>query len=189
VQRLASRQPGFGWRLVLVGGGWSWGPRLLVPAIPLWLLPAAIWLNRRQSRALFWIFALLTLISIVVQIPGVRVKDQEIHHIKQNMLTAEEQRSAPSDYVTACILLRHKLAMRNEVYRVSEFHIPGDHELDLTRYRTFIGLNVWIEHVARQMNKPALRWFSVLPLFLIGYLAIKVGGVCSNRCAPRKAAF
>jgi len=120
------------------------------------------------------------LISIVVQIPGVRVKDQEIHHIKQNMLTAEEQRSAPSDYVTACILLRHKLAMRNEVYRVSEFHIPGDHALDLTRYRTFIGLNVWTEHVARQMNKPALRWFSVLPFFLIGYLAIKVGASVST---------
>jgi hypothetical protein len=155
-------------------GGWSWGPRLLAPAIPLWLLPVAFWIARRESRARFWIFALLTLTSILVQIPGVLVKDQEIHVIKQNMLTAQEERSAPSDYVMAYILLRHKLAVRNEVYRVSEFHIPRDCELDLTRYRTLIGLNVWTEQVARQMKKPALRWLPVLALFLIGYLVIRI---------------
>lgn len=158
-------------------GGWSWGPRLLVPAIPLWLLPAAFWFTRRQSRVQLWIFALLTLTSILVQIPGV-LADQEVQHIKLDMLTAQEQRSAPSDYVAACIILRHKLVVGNEVYRVSEFHIPGDRELDLTPYsQSFIGLNVWTEHVARQMKRPALRWLPVLALFLIGYLAFRVRAV------------
>jgi len=156
-------------------GGWSWGPRLLVPAIPLWLLPAAFWIGRQQSRAAFWLLAALTLASIIVEIPGVLVKDQEIHHIKEVMLTANEQRLAPSDYLTAWILLKHKLSVGNEVYRVSEFHIPGDREFDLTQYRTFIGLNVWTEQVARQMKKPVLRWLPVLPFLLIGYLAIKFG--------------
>jgi hypothetical protein len=87
----------------------------------------------------------------------------------------EERRSAPSDYVAACLLLRHKFAARNEVYRVSEFHIPGNRELDLTHYRTMIGLDVWTEEVARLMNKPALRWLPVLPALLIGFLAMKVG--------------
>ncbi len=155
-------------------GGWSWGPRLLVPAIPLWLLPAAFWLARRPSRATLWTFVLLTLLSIVAQIPGVLVRDQEIHDIKENMLTAEEQRSAPSDYVAAYILLRHKLVVRNEVYRASEFHIPGDRELDLTQYRSLMGLNVWTEQVARQMNKPFLRWLPVVALLLLVYLGIKV---------------
>ena len=159
------------------GGGWSWGPRLLVPAIPLWLLPAAFWVARRQSRAPIRILALLTLTSILTQIPGVLVKDQEIHQIKENLLTAQEQRSAPSDYVMACMLLRHKLAARDEVYRVSEFGIPGDRELDLTGYRTEIGLNVWTEQVARQMKKPALRWLPLPALFLVGYLAIRVGAM------------
>src|SRR6202007_249834 len=98
--------------------------------------------------------AALTLASVIVQIPGVLVKDQEIHHIKEVMLTANEQSSAPSDYLTGWILLRHKLSVGNEVYRVSEFHIAGDRQFDLTQYRTFIGLNVWTEQVARQMHKP-----------------------------------
>jgi len=119
----------------------------------------------------------LTLTSILTQIPGVLVKDQEIHQIKENLLTAQEQRSAPSDYVMACMLLRHKLAARDEVYRVSEFGIPGDRELDLTGYRTEIGLNVWTEQVARQMKKPALRWLPLPALFLVGYLAIRVGAM------------
>jgi hypothetical protein len=157
------------------GGAWSWGPRLLVPVIPLWLLPAAFWIARRRSRAPIWILALLTLTSILVQIPGILVKDQEIHQIKENVLTAHEQRSAPSDYVMACMLLRHKLAERNEVYRVSEFGIPGERELDLTRFRTFIGLNVWTEQAARQIKRPALRWLPLLALFPVGYLATRVG--------------
>lgn len=156
-------------------GGWAWGPRLLVPAIPLWLLPAAFWIGRRQSRAAFWLFAVLALASIIVQVPGVLVKGQEIHHIKDVVLTAGEQRSAPSDYVAGWILLKHKLSVGNEVYRVSEFQVPGDREFNLTQYRTFIGLDVWTEQVARQMHKPVLRWLPVLPLFLIGYLAIKLG--------------
>jgi hypothetical protein len=155
-------------------GGWAWGPRLLVPMIPFWLLPAAFWCSQRQSRTRLWIFSLLLLASIVLQVPGILVKNQEIREIKDNMLTASEQPFAPSDYVTACILLRHKLAVGNEVYRLSELHIPGNRELDLARYRTMIGLNVCSEQFARQMNKPALRWFPLLPLLLIGYLTIKI---------------
>jgi hypothetical protein len=156
-------------------GGWSAGPRLLVPAIPLWLLPAAFWLQRRQSRARVWAAAALTMVSIMVQIPVVLVKDQEVHQIKEKMLTAEEQRAAPPEYVTSCILLWHKLTVRNEIYRTSELHIAGDHQLDLTRRHTMIGLNVWTEHVARQLKKPALRWLPLVALFLIGYLALKIG--------------
>lgn len=166
-------------------GGWSWGPRLLVPAIPLWLLPAAFWLGRHQSRAAIWLFAVLTLTSIIVQAPGVLVKGQEIHHIKEVMLTANELRSAPSDYFTGWILLKHKLSMRKEVYRLSDFHIPGDRELDLTQYRTFIGFDVWTEQVARQMNRPALRWLPLLPLLLIGYLVIKLLGDLAINFAPK----
>jgi hypothetical protein len=155
-------------------GGWSWGPRLLVPFIPLWLLPAAFWLDRRKSKVYYNLFVVLLFISIIVQIPGVLVKDQEIHEIKENALTAQEQLHAPSDYVMACILLRDKLEKHNEVYRVSEFDLPGDREVDVTRFHTFNGLNLWTEQVAHQMNKPALRWLAILALLPIGYLAIKI---------------
>jgi hypothetical protein len=156
-------------------GGWSWGPRFLVPLIPLWLLPAAFWLDRRPSRSKYGIFALLLVISILGQIPGILVKDNEIHVVKAEMLTSQERPSAPSDYVTAWILFWHKLEGRSEVYRASDFDIPGDRELDLTRHSTFSGLNIWTQQVGSRMKMPALRWLPLAGLFLLGYLAIQVG--------------
>ena len=156
-------------------GGWSWGPRLLVPTIPLWLLPSAFLLQRVQSRRRLSIFALVTSIAILLQIPGVLIKDQEIHQIKQVMLTPAEQPAAPSDYVAAYILLRHKLVLHNELYRISAFGLPGNRELDLTRYRTFSGLNLWTELSARQFNKPVIRWFPLLGLLVVICLAVQIG--------------
>ena len=91
------------------------------------------------------------------------------------MLTPAEQASAPSDYVMAYILLKHKLVSRNEIYNVSEFGIPGNRELDLTHFRTFRGLGLWTELCGRELNKPALRWLPLLGLLFIIYLAILVG--------------
>jgi hypothetical protein len=158
------------------GEGWTWwGPRLLVPAIPLWLLPAAFLFQRSQSRRRLFVVAFVTLIAILAQIPGVLIKDQEIWTMKFNMMTPAELNAAPSDYVMAYILLEHKLVLRNEVYNVSEFGIPGNRELDLAGYRTFRGLNLWTELCGRELNKPVLRWLPLLGLFAVLGLAIPVG--------------
>jgi hypothetical protein len=157
------------------GEGWTWwGPRLLVPAIPLWLLPAAFLFQSSQSRRRLLTLALVTVIAIVAQVPGVLVKDQEIWTMKFNKMTPVELNAAPSDYVMAYILLEHKLVLRNEIYNVSEFRIPGNTELDLTGYRTFRGLNLWTELCGRELNKPALRWLPLLGLFAVIGLAIPV---------------
>jgi hypothetical protein len=156
-------------------GGWSAGPRLLVPAIPFWLLPAAIWLNRLRSRAIFGAFIVLMLISIAVQVPDVLVKDQEVHQIKEKLLTPQEQLSAPSNSVATWIILWHKLTVQGEVYRLSELHIPGNRELDLTQFRTMAGVNVWTEHLARQMHKPVLRWLPLAAILLIFYQLFQFG--------------
>ncbi|MGA9720006.1 MAG: hypothetical protein WBQ79_17120 [Acidobacteriaceae bacterium] len=156
-------------------GGWSWGPRLLVPTIPLWLLPGAFLLQKVSSRRRLYIFAVVTLIAIILQIPGVLVKDQEIHQIKQAMLTPAEQAVAPPDYVAAYRLLKHKLVLHNELYRLSELGVPGERKLNLERYRTFRGLNLWTELSARQFNKPALRWIPVLGLLILLYLVVPIG--------------
>jgi hypothetical protein len=156
-------------------GGWSWGPRLLVPTIPLWFLPGGFLLQKVQSRRRLYIFALVTLIAIVLQIPGVLIKDQEIHQIKEGMLTPAEQTAAPSDYVAAYILLKHKLISHNELYPRSELGIPGNTRLDLEKYRTFHGLNLWTELSARQFNKPAIRWIPMIGLLIVIWLAIQIG--------------
>ena len=98
----------------------------------------------------------------------------EIETIKFGMLTPPEQASAPSDYVMAYILLKHKLVVGNEVYNISEFSLPGNRELDLTHFRTFRGLNLWTELSGRELNKPVLRWLPLLGLFTVLYLAVLV---------------
>jgi hypothetical protein len=146
------------------GGGWSWGPRLLVPTIPLWLAPAAFWLKGARTARRFQIAALITVLSVVVQIPGVLVKDQEIHEIKSNMLTPEERASVTSDFLAAPVLLLHKLRSREEVYGVTDLGVPGDRMLDLRSYSTFRGVNVFTEHLARQFHRPMIRWLPLATL-------------------------
>jgi hypothetical protein len=161
-------------------GGWSWGPRLLVPAIPLWLLPAGFAFGGSPSGRIRASVAALVLISATVQIPGVLVKDQEISHIRHNMLTASERPAFSADWSAAWILLRHKLTSTGEVYSVAELGLPGDRHLDLSMYRTFLGINVWTEHIPRQLHIPLLRW---LPL--AGFAAILMLGVGAMRASRR----
>ncbi len=156
-------------------GGWSWGPRLLVPTIPLWLLPAAFWLAG-ESKTKVSVALLLTAVSIACQVPGILVKDQQIHQIKQVLLTPEEHATASSDSTAAWRLLWHKLTAMDgrEVYKVAEFGVPGGRELDLTAHWTYRGLNLWTEHVSRILNKPVIRWLPLLGLLIIGYCVTKV---------------
>jgi hypothetical protein len=162
-------------------GGWSWGPRLLVPAIPLWLLPAGLAFGGSPSARAWASVAGLVLVSVVVQVPGVLVKDQQIHHIGQNMLTEPERAAFPANWPAAWIMLKHKLTRPDEVYSVDEFGLPSDRHLDLTRYRTFNGLNLWTEHISRQFNMPSIRW---LPLFSLA--AVLILGGWATRAARRK---
>ena len=159
------------------GGGLAWGPRLLVPAIPLWMLPSAFFLQRRR-RAFAWVFGIVTVISVVTQIPGVLVKNQEIYNIKEYSLTSEERVHASSDYASAYILLWHKLTAGDEIYSTGEFGAPGSRTIDMSQNRSVLGLNVWTEHVARQVGLPFLRW---VPLIVVAILLSAGFGVVTVR--------
>lgn len=156
--------------LVLAGawhswvGGWSWGPRLVVPAIPLWLLPAGCAFSGTPSRSSRRWIACLVLISALFQVPGVLVKGQQIHQIRFNELAEAERQAFPSDWSAAWLVLQHKLQGAPEVYTLAEFGVPGERTIDLTKYRTYQGLNVWTEHVARQYRIPLLRWLPLMGL-------------------------
>jgi hypothetical protein len=118
----------------------------------------------------------LTVISVLIQIPGVVVRDLQIHHVRANLLTPEEKVHAYPDAVVVWAVLYHKLTSPSgEVYRVSEFGVPGQRDLDLTPYRTYYGFNLWTEQVARHLHKPVLRWLPIAVGLLIGlgYLAVR----------------
>jgi hypothetical protein len=145
-------------------GGWCWGPRYLVPLIPLWLLPAAFWVQAGDARRRFAIAAVLTGVSVVAQVPGVLVKEQEIHQIRYNELTDAERPAMVSDESASWVLFTHKLRGRDETYAVNELGPAGDRPIELNTYRTYLGFNVWSEHVARQMNNAKVRWLGILGL-------------------------
>lgn len=155
-------------------GGWAWGPRLLVPALPLWLIPAAFWLELRPTTERYALTAAVTLLSLVMQIPGVLVRDQQINHLRYNECEPEEQAEFVADYPAAWVLLSHKLRTDSEVYRVSEFGVHGERQLDVTSVLTFQGWNLWTEHLARRFHWPILRWFPLLGLMVVSYLLIQV---------------
>jgi 4-amino-4-deoxy-L-arabinose transferase-like glycosyltransferase len=53
--------------IVTWDGGWAWGPRYLLPALPFALVPLAEWWIVPRAR---WIVLALALLSALVQIPG-----------------------------------------------------------------------------------------------------------------------
>jgi hypothetical protein len=155
----------FGWT-----GGWAWGPRMLVATLAFWLLPAGLWLEKPGATRRFEFAAVLTAISVVAQIPGIFVKDQELKAIRYSQLTAEERQHMRSDPSVAWFLLVHKLKGLDEIYSVSDFGAPGDRAIDFTPYRTYHGLNVWPAMAAERLHKPPLRWLTPLGLLAAAML-------------------
>ncbi len=109
----------FGW-----GGGWSWGPRLLLPTLPFWLLPIIFFLGR--TGAVRIAAAVLVMISFLVQLPGVLQSPFEYLDIKYNRVSKELQEKMPLTMMGSFIILKHKIFERNRIYRLSEFGIDSD---------------------------------------------------------------
>jgi hypothetical protein len=152
------------------GGGWSWGPRLLVPILPVAFLAAGFSVDRiGQSRG-YALPAALTALSILVQVPSVLINDQEIHRIREELLHEDERPFAVPDFSMAWILARQKIEGRPERYPVSMFGVPGDRELDLTGYRSFRGVNLWTEQAARRFGRGWVRLIPLAGLLMVVWL-------------------
>ncbi len=155
------------------GGGWSWGPRLLVPVIPLWSLAGGFALDRQSMPRRNLAVVALIVASILLQVPGILVNDQEIHRIKDILLSQDEQPQALGDLPMAWVLAWHKIHNSSERYNVSSFGVQGDRQIDLNAYRSFRGVDVWTEHAARQLDRPWLRLLPLVGLGLVGLLTLQ----------------
>lgn len=148
-------------------GGWSWGPRLLIPAIILWCIPISFWLKGEYSNIKRNLLLITAILGFVFQLPGILIKDQEIHHIKEMVFNLEEEKLTPTDYQTTCRLLIHKLNSTKEIYNGQDFGVPTKGIINLEQYDTYIGFNIWTEQLSRFLNKPIIRFFPILGVFLI----------------------
>ncbi len=150
-------------------GGWCWGPRFSVPITFALLLPAGLLLDRRPGL-LPWFVALM-LISSSVQVLGVLEKDQEYLTLR-HVLHRDPSAPLPSPIIGHFIVLKHKLTGGGNVYAVREFGVNSDAILDASSYSTFRGLNLWYLHVARGLERDAVKWAPLLILPLLGWVFV-----------------
>jgi hypothetical protein len=149
------------------GGGWSWGPRLLIPTLALWLLPLHILLGRRGwARGMLMVLAC---VSCLVQLVGVLQKAQEYHQIRYNLVPSDVRSEMPADIIGSAVILRHKLLRGDNVYRLAEFGVRSQATIDTGRFETFRGLNLWYCHLARHFRRPLMRY---VPLLFLPALAV-----------------
>ncbi|MFA6216190.1 MAG: hypothetical protein WDL87_00850 [Candidatus Omnitrophota bacterium] len=152
------------------GGGWSWGPRFLVPFIPLWLFP--VYLVFEKGKFARAIMVILILASSFIQIISVLQSGQEYHHIRYTLAASGNQHLAkemPADIIGTAILLKHKLFTGNNLYRSFEFGIASEDSFDTSSAQYYKELNLWYYYVARRFHKPFLRLvpFVFLPLVMV----------------------
>lgn len=148
-------------------GDWSFGPRHLVSVVPFYLLPM---FNIHKVKG-FCKLAILVLIfiSFAIQFSSILVSDQEYHTIRYNIVYKEYRKKMPPDIAGIAILLKHKLVEKNNIYRMSEFGFRSNQEIEDGEFETFRGLNLWYSHLAREYNRPILRFIPLLflPLLLL----------------------
>jgi hypothetical protein len=150
--------------------GQQWGPRFVAPTIWCWFLPLAFWLQADRSRIRQRIAVAATCVSLVAQIPGVFVFQGQIAYIRDTVLLDSERSHMPPDVISSWMLLAHKLSGRGEIYSVREFGVPTDRVVDLTEHTMHDGINVWLTHLAVFLDKPWLRWVTLIPLLAAAVL-------------------
>jgi hypothetical protein len=77
-------------------GDWAWGPRLVLPVIPLAAVPLLDWLHDRSSSARRLTLALLALCGLYVQIVGISIDQSHFLHVTQPIGQSVTTRSDPA---------------------------------------------------------------------------------------------
>ena len=154
-------------------GGWSWGPRLIVPSILLFhlFLPGFI-CSMRSSRLGKSAFAIILTISIIINILGAMVWYQQIYYFHRDYWNIRN-----SHLVVASKLFVHKMTHSDESYSCQEFGIDctgdvytrlwqpllGNDSLQFADFELFQGYSVFWSGLYRLYRIPFL-W--LLPFFL-----------------------
>lgn len=143
-------------------GGWSWGPRLIVPSIILLHLSFAeciIWC--KTNRAVKYVVVVSAVAGCMINIPGSLVWYQQIYHFHQDYTSVA--RSHPA---IALKLLVNKVHDRDEVYSCSDygldcksvdyekiFHVNVRNDsIGFSGFEKFQGLAVMWDGVHRNFN-------------------------------------
>jgi hypothetical protein len=128
-----------------IAGGHSWGPRLLVPTLGLWLVPLATKLDYlgAGARALT---GLVVVMSFVVLLGGVF----------ETVRSAAPQ-GRPVAGKSSAVILVNKVLNKADTMRFDRYP-----------------LNLWYVRVADRLGHPRLAWLGALGLVAIGVFAARI---------------
>ena len=148
-------------------GGGAWGPRLILPIVPLLILPAAVWFQRSPRR--LWarlILALLVVLGFVVQLPAILVQPARALNVLYNRSASPTEytlrmlyRPADSPLLNQWLsLLEVSVLMRNPATRravidtartaavrnVDVGAVPWDELTETAGLLSFNAFNLWL---------------------------------------------
>ena len=148
-------------------GGGAWGPRLILPIVPLLILPAAEWFQRSPRR--LWarlILALLVVLGFVVQLPAILVHPARALNVLYNRSASPTEytlrmlyRPADSPLLNQWLsLLEVSVLMRNPATRravidtartaavrnVDVGAVPWDELTETAGLLSFNAFNLWL---------------------------------------------
>ena len=158
-------------------GGWAWGARTIVPAIPLlWLPFVCAPPSNGWQRATVGILAVL---SCYLQTASVCQKTQEYFVIYEQVQSRhpEVQGTMPSQLVGNIILFNHKLlgGSNDGNYLLSLWGADSVAQVSTVEYETFRGFNLWYSHLARRFSQPILHAGAVIFIgSLLGLMVLAI---------------
>jgi len=132
-------------------GDWSWGPRFLVIAMPMYLLP--LYIFPRKNILLKGILIFFIVFSFMIQLVSVLQNDYEYLQITANGVNVRIPDNMPPHIIGSTIILKHKLFKNNNIYNLTEFGINSNKQIDTSEFERFQGLNLWYSHLARHYKK------------------------------------
>ena len=159
-------------------GGYCWGNRLLVPIIPFLLIPLTfIPFNNFLSKLLF---AATFLVSVSIQIAASFTKIHEIIEIKLRIQEVTEQ-SPSSQLYRGIELFFHKFKTSKAEYLASDFGVQSTEVINLTKYDTFHGFNLWFVHLLNHLGFRTLsHWAGMTVLILTILMCIALFRIQRN---------
>jgi hypothetical protein len=158
-------------------GDWAWGPRYLVPVIPLIGLPMAliIFSGRKYIKG---VLICSFLISVAVQSVSVVEDPSEYHWLRYNLryqsdVPSDHRGSMPVDMAGNLMVARHKIVAGDNIYKLSEFGEFSGHVMD-TRPKGFKRWNFLFYHLAVDFDRGI---FLYLPFLLLAGVAMVLAGL------------
>ena len=153
-------------------GGWSWGPRYLVPTAPLWLIPCFVFFGKKlpvKAALTAFIF-----ISVLIQMLSILQGNMEYLAICNANGSEGVRKGMPAQIVGSSLILKHKLIKKDNVYGLSEFGINSGTKVNTSDFSYQAGFDLWYLNAARYFNKPVLKYIPILiiPFIIICFVSL-----------------